>query len=271
MNRVFIAIILCILLTTPANAQGIATWLGDRLGVGNVGREIDNANREVKKVVPLYGQTEEVITDGIRHVTQEAIVESSSPILKNYILASRNNALSNSAPLPPEVLWEFQGFYGPEVLSVRWSHAWGNDFSLQSNSFRFGDVAGIALDTVIVFRSMNDAYSPWLWAHELAHIEQYRRWGIDDFTKRYIRDYSAIESEANARADEFIKFRNLRFKGPQSSNTPQRPANYPPLPQPQQQQGQMCVTPVNSCGWVGPLDWPCICASPYGLQNGQIR
>lgn len=271
MTRWLFGAFLAAALTTPLNAQGIATWIGDRLGVGNAGRAIDNANREVKRAVPLYGQTEEAISGGARHLTQEAVVESSAPILKNYILMSRNDAMSRSAPLPPEILWEFQGFYGADVLNARWSYSWGNDLSLQSNSFRYGDVAGIALDTIVVFRSISDAYSPWLWAHELAHIEQYRRWGVDDFTKRYIRDYASIESQANERANQFMSFRARKLQAARS--TPPQPyggTNYPPLPTPQPQ-GQMCVTPVNSCGWAGPIGWSCVCASPYGLQNGQIR
>jgi hypothetical protein len=35
-----------------------------------------------------------------------------------------------------------------------------------------------------------------LWAHELAHVQQYRKWGIDGFARRYIQDYLAVEQEA---------------------------------------------------------------------------
>jgi hypothetical protein len=254
-------------LLSEASAQGFATWLGERVGLGDAGRALDDANREVKRVVPLYGQLEDAVTQPIRHVTTEAAVEATAPVLKNLILMSRNDALSAGAtPLPPEVIWEFSGFYSQEVLSVYWRVGQGHDLSLQANSFRFGDRAAIVLDTVMVFRSWSDANSLWLWAHELAHVEQYRAWGIDDFTKRYIRDYAQIENDANRRADEFMAFRQRRMS--QMLTQP----DLSPLPmQRPQQNGSLCQTPINSCPWFGPIGWSCICASPVGLQQGVIR
>lgn len=252
-----------------ASAQGLATWVGERLGLGDAGRAIDDANRQAKQVVPLYGQVEDSVTGAIRHFTTESMVETTAPILKNYILASRNDAMAAGAmPLPQEVVWEFSGFYAPDVLSVHWRVGQGHDLSLQANSFRYGDRAAIVLDTVVVFRSWNDANSVWLWAHELAHVEQYRAWGIDDFTKRYIRDYDAIETAANRRADEFMAFRSARLAGMSSGAG----GVAGPLPQPlPPTNGSMCVTAVNACPWLGPVGWNCVCASPMGLQPGVIR
>ena len=197
-------------------------------------------------------------------VLRETVVETNAPILKNMILVSRGEALSRGTKsLPPELIQAFSGFYSPNVLSVRWGVGGGNDLSLQSNAFRFGDREAIALDTVLVFRGFEDARvtedNLWLWAHELAHIEQYRSWGIDDFTKNYIRDYSDVENAANARADQFMEFHASHSLPPPVS-----------LPDPGQG-GTVCVTPVNSCGWRGPVGWNCMCASPWGLQNGIIR
>jgi hypothetical protein len=260
---------------TTANAQGIATWVGDRVGLGNVGRAMDNANREAKNAVPVYGQTEEAIAGAGRKLVSETAVESTAPVLKNAILASRDDALKAGAgPLPPEVIWEFNGFYSPDVLGAYWRVGQGNELSLQANSFRFGDRAAIALDTVLVFRSNSDANGVWLWAHELAHIEQYRRWGIDDFTKRYIRDYAAVEAEANRRADEFMNWRTRRMAantGPAPMPQPQPQPMPAPNPIPLQQNGSVCITQINSCQWFGPVGWNCACASPWGLQPGIIR
>lgn len=195
---------------------------------------------------------------------REAFVEANAPILKNMILASRQEALGRGTnSLPPEIIQMFSGFYAPNVLSVQWGLGGGNDLSLQSNAFRFGDRNAIVLDTVIVFRNLEDARvnedNLWLWAHELAHVEQYRSWGIDDFTKRYLRDFQAVESAANERANQFLTFHASRSSPPPN-----------PWPAPNQG-GTVCVTPVNSCGWIGPIGWNCICASPWGIQNGVIR
>jgi len=257
-----ILVALLVLAVSPiVNAQGFATWLGDRIGVGNVGRALDDANRTAKKAVPLYGQAEEIVVDAAKHVVTEPLVESAAPVLKNYILASRQDAFGAGAtPLPPEIVWEFSGFYSPDVLSAYWLIGYGGDLSLQANTFRFGDRAAIALDTVVVMRSWQDANSLWLWAHELAHIEQYRRWGIDDFTKRYIRNFDGIESDANRRANEFMVWRLNRMNKPVNNSQ-----------QSQQSQGFMCVTNVGQCNWVGPVGWSCSCAFNGNLFNGVIR
>ena len=253
-----------------ARSQGIATWLGDRIGAGNVGRALDDANRQAKRAVPIYGQVEEGATGAVRHDITESVVESVAPLLKNLILASRNDALNAGAgPLPPEIVWEFQGFYAQNVLSAYWRVGQGNDLSLQANSFRYGDRAAIVLDTVLVFRNWQDTQSLWLWAHELAHLEQYRAWGIDNFTKLYIRDHQSIENAANRRADEFMAWRDRRMSQVQPQMQPSQVRQ--PVQQTGQQNGSMCVTPVNRCQWFGPVGWNCVCASPVGLQNGVIR
>jgi len=267
-------LVAAILIHASAQAQGFATWLGDRVGLGNVGRTLDNANREAKKAVPIYGQAEEAVAGAGRKLISEVSVEASAPVLKNLILASRQDALNAGAtPLPPEIIAEFNGFYGPEVLGAFWRVGQGNELSLQANSFRFGDRAAIALDTVLVFRSFGEANSLWLWAHELAHIEQYRNWGIDDFTKRYIRDYDAIEIAASRRADEFMNWRIQRGALlPVATAQPlPLPSTLPPPPPIPVQMGAMCTTQVNACPWSGPVGWNCACPSPWGLQPGIIR
>ncbi len=200
---------------------------------------------------------------------RELLVEQNAPILKNLILASRSEAFSRgTSSLPPEIVQEFSGFFGSNVLAVRWGVGGGNDLSLQANAFRYGDRQAIVLDTVIVFRSRSDA-SPsnlWLWAHELAHVEQYRSWGIDDFTKRYIRDYNAVENEAERRAQEFLAWRRDR----QAQANPPQSQPWPTQPQ-QGQHGSMCVTPYGRCGWVGPVGWNCACAINGSLIPGSIR
>lgn len=265
MRLIILGMMIGVLAAGPANAQGIATWVGERLGVGDVGRRLDEANRQVKEAVPIYGQADEQATRAARGIVQPIAVEATAPILKNLILYSRNDALSaGTMPLPPAIFWEFQGFYSPAVLSARWRVGQGNELSLQANSFRFGDRSAIALDTVLVFRSASDTYSLWLWAHELAHIEQYRAWGIDDFAKRYIRDEAGVEAAANQRADEFLRWRAFR-RGPLTSVS---------LPPPQSiQLGGLCRTAVAICpmgGRLYPVGGMCSCPTPYGNAFGYI-
>jgi hypothetical protein len=202
-------------------------------------------------------------------VPTEVVVETTAPILKNLILASRQEAFNRGTwALPPQVIQEFSGFYAPDVLAVQWGIGGGNDLSIQANSFRYGDRAAIVLDTVVVFRSMNDASvsNLRLWAHELAHVEQYRAWGIDNFTKRYIRDFNAVEAEADRRANEFISWRQANA----ASDSSQSGFPLPPASSPSPGEGSMCVTPMGACPWIGPVGWNCVCAINAVLWQGVI-
>jgi uncharacterized protein DUF4157 len=208
----FFVVIVALFIPGVALSQGFATWVGDRLGAGNVGRALDQAHDRVKQSVPGYREAEDTVVRPVRHVATEAAVETAGPVLKTLIAASRDDALrAGAGQLPREILSEFRGFYSEEVLRARWRIGQGNELSLQANAFRFGDRVAIALDTVLVFRSPADANSLWLWAHELAHIEQYRDMGIDDFAKSYIRDSDSLEQAANRRANAFMTWRQRRF------------------------------------------------------------
>lgn len=63
------------------------------------------------------------------------------------------------------------------------------------------DEAAVTLDDVLVFSSESASQNVWLWAHELGHVEQYRRLGIEGFAARYVSDWRRLESEATRRAD----------------------------------------------------------------------
>ncbi|MNF34651.1 hypothetical protein D3C84_154970 [compost metagenome] len=59
------------------------------------------------------------------------------------------------------------------------------------------DVNAVTLVDVIVFRNQDDAQNNVaLWAHELHHVKQYLEWGVEDFARRYTRDYNSVEAPA---------------------------------------------------------------------------
>ena len=41
------------------------------------------------------------------------------------------------------------------------------------------------------------------WAHELTHVMQYQRWGVEGFAERYVRDSAEVEQEAIDNANRF--------------------------------------------------------------------
>ena len=62
---------------------------------------------------------------------------------------------------------------------------------------------------VILFKSDQVAETDLkIWAHELTHVMQYQRWGVDGFAERYVRDSAAVEQEAIDNANRFAAWRH---------------------------------------------------------------
>jgi hypothetical protein len=59
----------------------------------------------------------------------------------------------------------------------------------------------VTLIDVIIFRDEQQAADPLLWAHELTHVEQYDRLGVEAFAAQYLQQAWVLEQEARARAD----------------------------------------------------------------------
>ena len=57
----------------------------------------------------------------------------------------------------------------------------------------------MTLGNVIVVKTRNASENRKLFAHELAHVAQYERLGIEEFARRYARDPEPIEDEARGR------------------------------------------------------------------------
>lgn len=126
--------------------------------------------------------------------------------IASSIRFSRAQALVGGAePAPSDIRRELAPYFGEDLLDeVRWTLA-DNRLSLGSvlASWYF-DEAAVTLQDVLVFSSPEASRNLWLWAHEMAHVEQYRRWGVNGFSTRYAADWAGVEREANRRADEVI-------------------------------------------------------------------
>jgi hypothetical protein len=64
-----------------------------------------------------------------------------------------------------------------------------------------GVVQAVTLGDVILFRDTRLAGDPLLWAHELTHVEQYRRLGVKTFALRYLQQAGVLEQEALTKAN----------------------------------------------------------------------
>jgi hypothetical protein len=170
----------------------------------------------------------------------EAQAQTLAPYLQNWIIESRNSALSSGTnAIPQKIKDQLRGYYPDALLDkVRYRVGTGNFFALASwTQMRvngLGDFGGrdaMTLDYVIVFKSpycrlptgsglaavttMGAWYEPEnddaLWAHELRHVLQYERWGLRDFAIHYLRSFNSVEDEATTAENQYIGL--VRSKG----------------------------------------------------------
>ncbi|MDH3407665.1 MAG: DUF4157 domain-containing protein [Gammaproteobacteria bacterium] len=148
---------------------------------------------------PVSTYAEKSIEERTSQVVNDILVQQGAPVLQVLIARSRDDALrAGVLPIPTEIRQHLVGFIPDHVLdAARYRVQGGDDLTLQVNAIRYGDTAAITLDYVIVFKKPEDAlHNPKLWAHELTHVGQYQRWGIRDFSIRYLRNFQAVEKEA---------------------------------------------------------------------------
>lgn len=102
-------------------------------------------------------------------------------------------------PIPAHIRAQLAPHFSASTLArARYTHA-SAGVALPWLLIRSGNADAVTLGEVIVFRDARMAGSATLWAHELAHTEQYQRWGIDGFAQRYTRHSGRIEAEAERR------------------------------------------------------------------------
>jgi hypothetical protein len=132
-------------------------------------------------------------------------------LLAQWIIESRQQILAaGTRPIPPQIIQGLEGYFPTALLrEVRYRSGGSTELSLPGLAFQYGDAAAITLVDVVMFRSEADAQTDLkLWAHELTHVMQYRRWGTDGFAARYVADSNAVEREAYGNADRFVAWRN---------------------------------------------------------------
>ncbi|MBT2189209.1 eCIS core domain-containing protein [Sphingobium nicotianae] len=143
---------------------------------------------------------------------QRAGEDAAGEALAQWIWASRRDALSAGVqPMPQAIRARLRGYFPDALLArVRYRIGNGHDLSLQTNAFK-GNAVAITLGDVILFRPdaalLADAR---LWAHELTHVQQYDRWGVRGFARRYTLDHVGVEREAEAGAARYAQANKAR-------------------------------------------------------------
>lgn len=102
---------------------------------------------------------------------------------------------------PTHVVQTLSPYFSPAVLNqVRWRPPMSRPSMsglLVGWYFREG---AVTLNDVVLFSDARLAQDVGFWAHELTHVEQYRRYGVEGFARRYVEDWESLEAEAKQRA-----------------------------------------------------------------------
>lgn len=131
------------------------------------------------------------------------------------IREARDRHIGSAKPLPEDIKEPLLNFFPKEVLDRARYTVGKVDITLpngigQTMKYMKGGYA-VVVDDVIVFNSSPPSFyeNPFWWAHEMAHVQQYMQWGVEEFALRYISNYRGnVEGPADARGDEALAWRN---------------------------------------------------------------
>jgi hypothetical protein len=133
---------------------------------------------------------------------------------------ARRQAIADGVrPVPPGVYRSLLGYFPAALLrNCRFATGTASALTLPALAFSYGDATAITLGDVVLFKNERVAETDLkVWAHELTHVMQYQRWGIEGFAERYVRDSTAVEREAIDNANRFVAWlprRGLAPAGP---------------------------------------------------------
>jgi hypothetical protein len=139
-----------------------------------------------------------------------AVREYAASVLAELIESGRQQAIADGVrAIPPAVYRSLLGYFPAALLQkVRFASGATKPLTLPALAFTYGDAIAVTLGDVVLFKSERRARSDLkVWAHELTHVMQYQRWGIDGFAARYVRDSAAVEQEAIDNANRFMAWR----------------------------------------------------------------
>jgi Domain of unknown function (DUF4157) len=127
--------------------------------------------------------------------------EIAATALANGLIASRDAAFEQGTEaMPPHIRQALLNWYPADLLdSIEYRVGVTEDGSVQSLAMRYGDATAVTAIDTIIFRDPHDAENNVaLWGHEVKHVEQFQRWGLMEFARRYVTDHGTVEAEAYA-------------------------------------------------------------------------
>lgn len=196
LGRLLVVFLLCCNLQLTANAS----WLSDITGIDvNVPRGTITFGPPRPDRIP--GMLQNLPKDAATFFLNPA-----GNALAFAIRQAKEQARRNCGPMPPQVVATLSAFFPNDIFpGVCWTVV-ANGFTLDSFAIHDAGMAAITLEDVVVFRSSQDGYDPVLWSHELTHVLQYRRLGVEGFASLYSVAWDAVEQEAR-NFDQFVAAR----------------------------------------------------------------
>lgn len=140
-------------------------------------------------------------------VIAPGLLDYAGNALAGLIDAARQQAIADGVRTIPAPIYRSLLGYFPAALLQKCRFATGSSraLTLPALAFSYGDATAITLGDVVLFKREKVAESDLkAWAHELTHVMQYQRWGIDDFADRYVRDSGSVEQEAIDNSNRFM-------------------------------------------------------------------
>jgi Domain of unknown function (DUF4157) len=187
-----------ILLSFLLSCTGAPTLIASDLNHGTGGSVMPWTSVALKSFNP------DEATSPQRETLPQTLSAVLGPSLAIVIRQDRDRTYPNGHPMPKEIRHKLTPFFPRALLqkvrySTEWSAAAGS--TLYQLLLGTGAVEAVTFADVIVFRDEQCARDPLLWAHELVHVEQYRRLGVEAFATQYLQQPWVIEREAVAKAN----------------------------------------------------------------------
>ncbi len=142
-----------------------------------------------------------------QHAIPPSLLERGSELLAELIQSSREATIASGVrPMPPQIHRALLGYFPDAMLrKVRYVSGQADAITVPGLAMSYGHIDAVTLIDVILFRDDSAARTDArLWAHELTHVMQYERWGVEGFAQRYLQDADAVEREARDNAVRFV-------------------------------------------------------------------
>ena len=146
----------------------------------------------------------------------DGIYQVAAPALALWLTQSRAEAASSGVqPIPAPVRERLLRWYDASVLdAVSYKISDNGQLNAANAMLQNPDIGAVTLIDIIIFRSAEDAeQNIALWAHELKHVQQYQALGVDEFARRYTRDFNELEGPAYKIEAEVAKALRERSSG----------------------------------------------------------